>query len=122
MIDPASEAEALSHSLTAFRRARDDFELSASQLATLMLLDAEGGSTVGDLAADLGRPLSATSRLLDQLVRRGLVGRQEDERDRRVKRVALAPRGQELVRGVQRRRSEAQLAIMAALSGPSAPT
>ena len=97
-------------------RAMDDHELSVAQMATLMLLDAEGSSTVSDLANDLGRSLSATSRLLDQLVRRDLVSRQEDPRDRRVKRVALAEQGQALIGQVQRRRAEAQLSVMAVLS------
>ena len=123
-----SESERLNRSLTALRhavlrdgfldaiRAMDDHELSVAQMATLMLLDAEDGSTVGDLARDLGRSLSATSRLLDQLVRRDLVSRQEDPRDRRVKRVGLAERGQDLIRRVQRRRADAQITVMAALS------
>jgi DNA-binding MarR family transcriptional regulator len=128
MNDLLAEFERLTRSLTALRhavlrdgfldaiRAMDDHELSVAQMATLMLLDAEGSSTVGDLANDLGRSLSATSRLLDQLVRRGLVSRQEDEYDRRVKRVALAEHGQELISRVQRQRAEAQLSVMAALS------
>src|SRR5688572_8744927 len=107
-----SESERLTRSLTALRhavlrdgfldaiRAMDDHELSVAQMATLMLLEAEGSSTVGDLANDLGRSLSATSRLLDQMVRRDLISRQEAEHDRRV----------------QRRRAEAQLAVMASLS------
>jgi DNA-binding MarR family transcriptional regulator len=123
-----SESERLSRSLTVLRhailrdgfldaiRAMDDHDLSVAQMATLMLLDAEGSSTVGDLANDLGRSLSATSRLLDQMVRRDLVTRQEDPRDRRVKRVALAEHGLNLIRRVQRHRAEAQLSVMAALS------
>jgi DNA-binding MarR family transcriptional regulator len=125
-----ADLESLSHGLTALRRAvlRDGFldavhamadhEISVAQLATLMLLDAEGGSTVSDLAHDLGRSLSATSRLIDQLVRRGIVSRHEDARDRRVKRIALAPLGQELIGRVQRKRAEAQLAAMATLTEP----
>lgn len=97
-------------------RAMDEYDISVAQMATLMLLDAERGGTVGGLATDLGRSLSATSRLIDQLVRRGLVDRQEDDRDRRIKRVALTERGQELIGQVQRQRSEAQLAVMATLS------
>src|SRR4051794_4519058 len=95
-----ADTDALNRSLTALRRAvlRDGFldavramadhEISVAQLATLTLLDAEGSATVGALAADLGRSLSATSRLIDQLVQRGIVSRQEDDRDRRVKRIA----------------------------------
>ncbi len=123
-----SEADALHRSLVRFRhavlrdgfldavRAMDEFDLSVAQMATLMLLDAERSRTVGDLATDLGRSLSATSRLVDQMVKRGLVDRQEDARDRRVKRATLTDRGQELIGRVQRRRTEAQLAVMAVLS------
>jgi DNA-binding MarR family transcriptional regulator len=128
MSERLSEAELLHRSLVRLRhallrdgfldaiRAMDEFELSVAQMATLMLLDAEGSRTVGDLATDLGRSLSATSRLVDQMVRRGLVDRREDELDRRVKRARLTDRGQELIRRVQRRRTEAQLAVMATLS------
>jgi len=128
MNEQTSDAEVLHRSLVQLRhavmrdgfleaiRTMDDFELSVAQMATLMLLDAEGGTTVSDLATDLGRSLSATSRLLDQLVRRGLVHRQEDEHDRRVKRVALSEFGGELIGRVQRQRTDAQLAVMSALT------
>jgi DNA-binding MarR family transcriptional regulator len=122
------ELDALTHSLVTLRhavlrdgfldaiRSMDDHELSVAQMATLMLLESEGGSTVGDHAHDLGRSLSATSRSLDQLVTRGLVCRQEAAHDRRVKLVTLDEGGRELIGRVQRRRAEAQLAVMAALS------
>lgn len=97
-------------------RALDDFELSVGQMATLMLLDAEHGGTISGIANDLGRSLSAASRLIDQMVRRGLVDRQEDGRDRRIKRIGLTERGHELIGMVQRQRSEAQLAVMATLT------
>jgi DNA-binding MarR family transcriptional regulator len=124
----SAELDSLARSLIALRRAvlRDGFldairsmadhELSVAQLATLMLLESEGGSTVGDLARDLGRSLSATSRSLDQLVKRGLVCRQEAAHDRRIKHVTLDEQGRELIGRVQRRRAEAQYAVMAALS------
>ena len=97
-------------------RALDDFDLSVGQMATLMLLDAEQGGTISNIASDLGRSLSVTSRLIDQMVRRGLVDRQEDSRDRRIKRVGLTERGHELIGMVQRQRSEAQLTVMATLT------
>ena len=123
-----SDADNLTRSLTALRhallldgfldavRTMADHDISVAQLATLMLLDAEGSATVGDLANDLGRSLSATSRLVDQLVQRGIASRREDDRDRRVKRVTLTEHGKELIGRVQRRRAEAQLAVMEALS------
>ena len=50
------------------------------------------------------------------MVRRDLVTREEDAHDRRVKQVALTDHGRELIERVQRRRAEAQLSVMAALS------
>ena len=116
--------EALSRILSRFRRAlvRDgmlevvrtlgDEDISLTQLATLFLLQAPGAPTIKEVAATLGRSLSATGRLLDQLVRRGLVRRYEDERDRRVKRVALTERGAAFIATVAYHRAGAQLTLM----------
>src|SRR6266699_4687130 len=70
-----------------------DFDFSLPQLATLLLLDEEGELTIKQVTEILGRSLSATSRLLDQLVERGMVSRREDVRDRRAKRVAITESG-----------------------------
>lgn len=115
---------ALSEILTRFRRAlvRDgmlevvrtlgDEDISLTQLATLFLLRGPGEPTIKQVATTLGRSLSATGRLLDQLVRRGLVRRCEDERDRRVKRVALTEQGVTFVATVAYHRAGAQLTLM----------
>ncbi|HEY8598108.1 MAG TPA: MarR family transcriptional regulator [Thermomicrobiales bacterium] len=116
--------EALSQILGRFRRAlvRDgmlavirtlgDEDISLTQLVTLFLLQGSGEPTIKQVAATLGRSLSATGRLLDQLVRRGLVRRYEDERDRRVKRVALTEQGVAFVATVAYHRAGAQLTLM----------
>jgi DNA-binding MarR family transcriptional regulator len=64
----------------------------------------------------LGRSVSATGRMLDQLVKRGLVSRRENEGDRRQKLVAITEGGRTLLAAVERRRVDAQLAIMQNLS------
>jgi DNA-binding MarR family transcriptional regulator len=83
----------------AFRivRAFGDDDISLPQLATMLLLDEVGAQTIKGVAELLGRSLSATSRLLDHLVVRGLVDRREDEHDRRVKRVAITARGRQFI-------------------------
>jgi DNA-binding MarR family transcriptional regulator len=94
-----------------------DFDFSLPQLATLLLLDEESGEpTIKQIAELLGRSLSTTSRLLDQLVERGLVNRREDERDRRAKRLTITQRGRTLIASLERQRAEAQLAVMEYLS------
>jgi len=97
-------------------RTFSDFDFSLPQMATLLLLDEEGEFTIKQMAEILGRSVSATSRLLDQLVERGLVSRREDERDRRVKRVAITDDGRTLIATLERRRAESQLAVMEYLS------
>lgn len=93
-----------------------DFDYSFPQMATLLILDEEGEQTVKGVAVLLGRSFSATSRLLDQLVVRGLITRREDERDRRVKRVAITTQGRRFVETIERQRADAQLAVMDYLS------
>jgi MarR family transcriptional regulator for hemolysin len=55
---------------------------------------------------------SATSRLLDQLVRRKLIKRIEDPEDRRARRVSLSERGARLAEELTARRTDAQLDLM----------
>ena len=81
-------------------------DLSFTQLATLLELDAEGEVAVHELAATLGRSLSATSRLVDGLVRMGLVARDENPDDRRAKRVTLAEPGRRLIARMDERRKD----------------
>jgi DNA-binding MarR family transcriptional regulator len=90
----------------------DGDELSMTQLATLYVLDAGEPVSLGGLAERIGRSLSATSRLVDALVRRGLVERQEHPSDRRVRRVALGKDGEALLRRLERTRADAQLEVM----------
>jgi DNA-binding MarR family transcriptional regulator len=58
-------------------------DLTLSQLKGLLLLDARGLMTIGELAdvLEIGRP--SASILIEQLVQRGLVERAEDPSDRR---------------------------------------
>jgi DNA-binding MarR family transcriptional regulator len=87
-------------------------ELSMTQLATLYVLDVGEPVSLGGLADRIGRSVSATSRLVDALVRRGLVERREHPSDRRVRRIALADDGDALLRRLERTRAEAQLEVM----------
>ena len=118
------EREMLAHSISQFRRAivREfvfnilrtfvDFDYTLPQLATLLLLDEEGELSIKQVTEILGRSVSATSRLLDQLVERGMVSRREDEHDRRSKRVAITEKGRKLIATLEQRRADAQLAVM----------
>jgi DNA-binding MarR family transcriptional regulator len=75
-----------------------ELELSVSQARTLVMLDRLGGSAaVGVLAGRLPLSQGATSRVVEGLHRGGLVERQEDPSDRRVKRVTITPAGRATV-------------------------
>lgn len=97
-------------------RAFGNSDFSMLQVATLYMLDDEGEPTIKHVAESLGRSVSATSRLVDQLVERGLIGRREDKQDRRARRVFLTEAGRSFLRTFEQNRADAQLAIMAYLS------
>lgn len=93
-----------------------NFDISAMQFLTLFMLAGEGELTIKQVAELLGRSVSATSRMLDQLVTRGLISRKEDVQDRRIKRVALSEEGCAFVQKIEQKRAEAQIAVMPYLS------
>ena len=61
-----------------------DLDLTMSQLKTIMLLVETGGLTGRDLAEKMGIGPSAVTALVDRLVQRQYVRREEDRADRRV--------------------------------------
>jgi DNA-binding MarR family transcriptional regulator len=77
----------------------------------LQVLDRGDEPTIKELAAVVKRSVSQTSRLVDQLVRRGLVERYEDKADRRMRRVRVTGRGVASLRRMDQMRVEAQLRL-----------
>jgi DNA-binding MarR family transcriptional regulator len=74
-----------------------ELELSMPQMGTLFFLKAAGTQSVSAIAKHLGLSLAATSHLVERLVGRDLVVRQEDPSDRRQKRVTLSASGLGLI-------------------------
>ena len=83
-----------------------ELRLGFTQLAALYVLADGATRTVGDLAEVLGRSPSATSRLVDGLVKRRLVERRAEDDDRRQRSVALTTRGRALLRAFDRARAD----------------
>jgi DNA-binding MarR family transcriptional regulator len=83
-----------------------ELRLGFTQLAALYVLAEGSATTIGDLAEALGRSPSATSRLVDGLVKRRLVERQAEPADRRQRLLALTQRGHALLRVVDRARAD----------------
>ncbi len=94
-----------------------ELRLGFTQLAALYVL-ADGSTTVGELAEVLGRSPSATSRLIDGLVRRRLVERREEPEDRRQRLLGLTHRGRALLRAVDRARADQFLTAVRPLPTP----
>jgi DNA-binding MarR family transcriptional regulator/GNAT superfamily N-acetyltransferase len=67
----------------------------------LRLLHAQGPSTVGAIAAQIGQTHSAVSQLADRLVREGWLESVPDVDDRRRRRVALAPKARAALRAAR---------------------
>lgn len=89
--------------------ARDDLRILHS--AMLQTLERGGHPTVKELAALVSRSESRTSRVVDQLVRRGLVERYEDPDDRRARRLRISDDGAALLRRIREVRISAQLEL-----------
>jgi DNA-binding MarR family transcriptional regulator len=91
-----------------------ELDLSFTQIKALCALETDGeGRSVKALADSLGLSLPTMSRAVDGLYERGLVGREEDSADRRMKRVRLTDAG----RRVPLTLNEARLSALAELIG-----
>jgi DNA-binding MarR family transcriptional regulator len=74
-----------------------ELDVSFTQARTMFLLaHTEGPLPITEIADQLGLSVAATGRNIDQLVRLGIVERQENPDDRRVKLVSLSPAGFEI--------------------------
>ena len=82
-------------------------ELTFTQLVAMHYVADRGESTVGEVAAAIGRSRAATSRLVDDLVRAGLATREGSDDDRRIRRVRLTRVAKEFLTGLQKGHREA---------------
>lgn len=99
-------AEVFMHrSMGDFKRFMDESGLSPSQVSTLMHLHYGRQCGVSDIGQHLGVTNAAASQMVERMVQQGLFTRTEDADDRRVKQIAITPRGQALVTaGIEARR------------------
>jgi DNA-binding MarR family transcriptional regulator len=74
-----------------------DQELTFSQWSTLVALHDGRITTAGELAYNICHDAGSLTRLIDQMVKRGLVTRTRCDDDRRVVSLSLTPRGHSLV-------------------------
>ena len=91
-----------------------ELDLSFTQIKALCALEADGEErSLKALAESLGVSLPAISRAVDGLYARGFLDREEDQADRRMKRVRLTEPG----RAVPRALNEGRLSALEGLMG-----
>ena len=93
-----------------------ELDLTLQQLKSLMVITASGSMPIHRLAELLHVQRSATSTLVDHLVRLGLFARAEDPDDRRRTLVDLTPSGRELVTRLRQGREDFMRAALERLS------
>ena len=93
----------------------EELDLTLTQVKALCAL-AQRELTVKDLAERLGLSLPGTSRAVDALVARGLLGRREDPVDRRMKRLRCTDAGRRILERVDDARLTGLTAFAATLS------
>lgn len=72
------------------------YNVTVSQGSTLLALPQEGNLSMNELSQVMGLASSTMTRMVDQLVAKGLVSRTPDPEDRRIVRVGLTAQGQQL--------------------------
>jgi MarR family 2-MHQ and catechol resistance regulon transcriptional repressor len=91
-------------------------DLSFSQFRSLLILTRTAEPMpIHELAESLRLSVGATGRNVEQLVKVGLVDRQEDEIDRRIKRISLTGSGRDLITGFKAQQRKHALEFVEAL-------
>jgi len=98
------------------RTLRDD-ALTLPQLASLHLVDMQGELRIGEMASQLLLSMPAASRIVSDMVARGLFERREDPADRRARSVSLSPAGRALIDAISHRRIEEATHTMGEMEG-----
>jgi DNA-binding MarR family transcriptional regulator len=73
-------------------------DVTLPQLRALVLVRGQGPMRLSELAAQLDIDTSTATRMVDRLVRKGLLTRKVEEADRRALRLTLSPMGRSLLR------------------------
>ena len=71
--------------------------LSFSQVAALHIIDREGSVNINDISNKLNLSMSATSRMIDELVKKEFIDRKEDQDNRRAKILSLTTGGEKFM-------------------------
>ncbi len=80
--------------------------VTASQGYTLLAVPGASSVSMNELSEAMGLANSTMTRIVDQLVHKGLVSRKHDDEDRRVVRIWLTVKGQQTRRALDKERQD----------------
>ncbi len=98
------------------------YGITASQGYALLAFPMGSDTSMNELSRAMGLANSTMTRMVENLVAKELVHRWQDDQDRRVVRVSLTARGEELQRALKEARRELQRRIFAELQEGERPS
>ena len=90
-------------------------KITLAQFQALSLLVKKKGCIMSELARGMSQSFSATTGIVDRLIRDGLTRRERDNKDRRVVRVFITSEGKYTVEQFKRYRKEHLISILDSL-------
>ncbi|GGE42434.1 putative HTH-type transcriptional regulator YsmB [Pullulanibacillus camelliae] len=88
------------------RQMLTEYNMTPPQFVALQWISEKDGITIGELSQYMFFPFSTTTDLVDRIEERGFVKRAKDEKDKRVVRLFLLPKGREAIQAVILKRQE----------------
>lgn len=75
----------------------NDFNITAPQFSALQILINNGNMTIGELSQKMALACSTITDLIDRMEKSELVTRKKDDKDKRVVRVEVLPKGYDIL-------------------------
>lgn len=88
------------------REILSDFNITVPQFTALQILINQGNKTIGELSQEMGLACSTITDLIDRMEKSDLVERKRDDKDKRVVRVYVLPKGYDILEKVLKKRIE----------------
>ncbi|WMM26863.1 MarR family transcriptional regulator [Tissierella sp. MB52-C2] len=83
-----------------------DFNITVPQFSALQILINKGNMTIGELSQNMALACSTITDLIDRMEKADLVARKKDDKDKRVVRVEVLPKGYDILEKVLNKRIE----------------
>ncbi len=97
------------------------YGVTASQGYTLLALPQDSQMTMNELSENMGLANSTMTRMIDHLVNKRLVHRRNDDEDRRIVRVGLTTKGQEVRQALEKDKQELMQFVLAEIREDERP-